>query len=153
MKKRMIDADTYMPVLKELLAQGRQVPLIITGNSMSPFLVHERDEILISPPDRAWKKGDMAFFQRRDGHYVMHRIVKVNEKGECFFVGDGQRMIEGPIEQEQIFGKIVSVKRKGKWIGPGNFWWEFFEHVWLNVIFLRPVLCKLYSLLTFWKRT
>lgn len=142
-----------MPVLRELLSQGRQVPLVITGNSMSPFLVHERDEILISPPDRAWQKGDMAFFQRRDGHYVMHRIVKVNAKGECFFVGDGQRMIEGPIEQEQIFGKIVSVKRKGKWIGPGNFWWEFFEHVWLNVIFLRPLLCKLYSLLTFWKRT
>ena len=71
MKKRVVDVETYMPVLRELLSQGRQVPLVITGNSMSPFMVHQRDEILISPPDGSWKKGDMAFFQRKDGHYVI----------------------------------------------------------------------------------
>lgn len=151
MEKRVVDADTYMPVLRELLRQGKEVPLMITGSSMSPFLVHERDEILISPPDGNWKKGDMAFFQRKNGHYVMHRILKVASKGECFFIGDGQMIVEGPIAPEQIFGKITAVKRKGKWIGPGNFWWEFFEHIWLNVIPLRPLLRKLYSLITFWK--
>lgn len=149
----MIDADIYVPVIRDLLNQGKKVPLVITGNSMVPFLVHQRDEILISAPDGGWKKGEMAFFQRKDGHYVMHRIVKVTSEGECFFVGDGQTMIEGPIAPEQVFGKIVSVKRKGKWIGPGHFWWEFFEHVWINVIPFRPVLCKCYGLLTFWKHT
>lgn len=151
MRKRVVDADTYMPVLKELLSQGKEVPLMITGNSMSPFLVHERDEILISPPDGVWKKGDIAFFQRKNGKYVMHRILKVTLEGDCFFVGDGQTWIEGPIKPEQIFGKITSVKRKGKWIGPGNFWWEFFEHIWLNMIPMRPFLGKLYGIVTFWK--
>lgn len=151
MRNRTIDADTYMPVLRELLLQGKDVPLVITGNSMAPFLIHRRDEIMISPPDAFWKKGDMAFFQRKNGNYVMHRIVKVTEENGCYFIGDGQLTVEGPIEPDQIFGKITSVKRKGKWIGPGNFWWEFFEHVWLNVIPLRPMLQKAYSLLTFWK--
>lgn len=152
MKKRVVDAQTYMSVLRELLSQGKEVPLMITGSSMSPFLVHERDEILISPPDGIWKKGDLAFFQRKNGHYVMHRIVKVASNGDCFFIGDGQMVTEGPICPEQIFGKITAVKRKGKWIGPGNFWWEFFEHVWLNTISLRPLFRKLYSLVTFGKQ-
>lgn len=151
MQKRVVDVDIYMPVLREVLEQGKEVPLLITGNSMSPFLVHQRDEILISPPDGSWKKGDMAFFQRKNGHYVMHRILRVNSEGDCFFIGDGQMLVEGPIAPGQIFGKITAVKRKGKWIRPGKFWWEFFEHVWLNVIPLRPLLRKLYSLVTFWK--
>ena len=47
MQKRVVDVDIYMPVLREVLEQGKEVPLLITGNSMSPFLVHQRDEILI----------------------------------------------------------------------------------------------------------
>lgn len=152
MQKRIVDIDAYMTILRDLLNQGKAVPLLITGNSMSPFLVHQRDEILISPPDGNWKKGDMAFFQRTDGHYVMHRIVRATSEKQYFFVGDGQLQIEGPIAEGQMFGKITSVKRKGQWIGPGNFWWEFFEHVWINLIPIRPLLHKLYGWLTFWKR-
>lgn len=146
-EKRIVDVHAYMPVLCELLAQGKEVSLTITGNSMAPFMAHGRDEILITPPDGNWQKGDMAFFKRANGQYVMHRICRVTARGDCFFIGDAQQMIEGPIRPEQIFGKIISVKRKGKWIGPGDFWWEFFEHVWLNIIPLRPVCRKIYSIL------
>lgn len=152
MQTRIVDIDTYMPVLQELLKQGKEVPLLITGNSMSPFLIHKRDEILISPPDGKWKKGDMAFFQRTNGAYVMHRIVKIEPEKKYYFIGDGQLIVEGPIEEAQIFGKITAVKRKNRWIGPGNFWWEFFEHVWLECIAIRPLLCKGYGLMTFWKK-
>lgn len=148
-KKRMLDIDVYMPILCELLDQGKEVPLTISGNSMSPFLVHGRDVILISLPKGKWKKGDMAFFRRKNGQYIMHRIYRVDKNGDCYFVGDAQQAIEGPISAEQILGKITSVKRKGKWIGPGNFWWEFFEHVWLNIIPLRPICQKVYA--TIWR--
>lgn len=145
--KKLVDVHQYMPVLREILSTGKEVSLTITGNSMSPFMVHGRDEILISPPAGSWKKGDMAFYQRSSGQYVMHRICRVDQEGNCFFVGDAQMVIEGPIEPSRIFGKITSVKRKGKWIGPGDFWWEFFEHVWLNMIPLRMVCIRLYGLL------
>ena len=55
-KKKIVELDTYMPVFREILSQGKEVSLTITGNSMSPFLVHGRDKILISPPDGSWKK-------------------------------------------------------------------------------------------------
>lgn len=151
MQKRIIDIDAYMPVLCDLLKQGKEVSIVITGNSMSPFLVHGRDEILIAPPNGAWKKGDMAFYRRENGQYVMHRICKVLDESSYEMVGDAQRMIERPVFSSQMFGKITSVKRKGKWIGPGDFWWEFFEHFWVNVIPLRHFFVRFYGLLTFWK--
>ena len=145
--RRIVDIYTYMPVVKEILSQGKETSVTITGNSMSPFLIHGRDEILISPPEGNWKKGDMAFFVRDNGQYVMHRICKVDKNGDCFFVGDAQQLIEGPIKENQIFGKITKVKRKGKWIGPEDFWWKFFAHIWVNIIPFRPALQKLYGML------
>ena len=142
---RLVDTNAYMEMIRGLLEEGNEVPMIITGNSMSPFMVHERDRILIRKASFPMKKGDMAFFQRRDGHYVMHRIVRVKD-GKYYFVGDAQTWIEGPIDEEQIFGEIISVCRKGKWIGPKDFWWKFFRYIWLNIIPLRPAVRGAYSL-------
>ena len=147
---KKVDTDLYLGAVKEILKEGREVPLILTGNSMSPFLVHERDKILISRVDRPLKKGDMAFFQRASGQYVMHRIRFVrpgkNGKKQYYFIGDAQTVTEGPIEEDQIFGLITAVCRKGKWLRPGNFWWEFFRLVWLHMIPLRRTAIKIYSL-------
>ena len=149
---KIVDIYTYMPVLQDLLSQGKEVSITITGNSMSPFLVHGRDKIMISPPDGVWKKGDMAFFVRANGKYIMHRICRVEKNGDCFFIGDAQQYIEGPIAPEQIFGKITSVQRKGKWIGKEDFWWRFFERIWINIIPFRPFCRYVYAMLWRLKR-
>ena len=43
MEPRIIDIDEYMPLVQELLAQGKSVSLTVTGESMSPFLRHLPD--------------------------------------------------------------------------------------------------------------
>lgn len=144
MKTKVVDTREYVSVLKDLVDEGRTVSLLIAGNSMSPFLVHERDYIFFKKPEKPLKKGDMVFFQRDTGEYVMHRIYRVKNK-KYYIVGDAQTIIEGPVREEQIFAKIISVKRKNKQIGPGNFWWEFFEHFWINVIPLRKTIISAYS--------
>ncbi|MBO5069686.1 MAG: S24/S26 family peptidase [Roseburia sp.] len=136
-----------MPVLRELLGEGKEVSLTITGNSMAPFLVHGRDVVVIANPDGNWKKGDIALFQRKTSQYILHRICRVDKNGNCFFIGDGQQIVEGPIAPEQIFGKIVAARRKGKWEKPGTFWWEFFRHIWLYIVPLRPICHRVYRLL------
>lgn len=150
--RKKVDTNTYMRAVKEMLREGQEIPLVITGNSMSPFLIHERDKILIRRADRPLKRGDMAFYQRITGQYVMHRIrfVKQEKPGErerYYFIGDAQNITEGPIYKEQIFGEITAVCRKGRWIRPGDFWWEFFRTVWLRIIFLRRGLVAAYSIL------
>ena len=145
MKERIVDIYEYMAVLRDLTEQGKEVSLLITGNSMVPFLHHQRDYIFFKKPDRALRKGDMVFYQRLGGQYVMHRICRVNPDGSFDLVGDGQWDIEHGIRREQIFGLITKVKRKGKLLTDGNFCWEFFRTVWLRIIPLRKFLMKSYA--------
>lgn len=143
---RRVDTQEYLTVLKELVQQGKEVSLLVSGSSMSPFLIHERDYVYFRQPDRELKAGDIVFFQRKNGQYVMHRIWKVKPEG-YFIVGDAQTEIEGPVSRDQIFAIITKVQRKGTWIAPGDFWWEFFEHVWIHMVPLRRVIMRIYATL------
>lgn len=141
---RKVDTREYVGVLRQLTEEGREVSMVVAGGSMSPFLIHERDSIYFKKPDRELKKGDMVFFQRKNGQYIMHRICKVKPEG-YYIVGDAQVNVEGPVSREQIFAIITKVKRKEKWVKPGDFWWEFFEHVWIHMIPVRRMVMKMYG--------
>ena len=144
---RVVDTKEYLDVLRGLTEEGKEVSLLISGSSMAPFLIHARDYVYFRKPDRELKKGDIVFFQRDSGQYVMHRICQVKEDG-YYLVGDGQTQVEGPIRRDQIFGLIYCVRRKGRKIQPGDFWWEFFAHVWIVFRPVRPVLMRLYGFLS-----
>lgn len=143
---KVVDTYEYVSVLKELVEEGKEVSMLIAGSSMSPFLCHHRDSIFFKNLDRELKCGDMVFYQRKSGQFVMHRIYKIKPNG-YYMVGDAQTEIEGPLGRDQIFAIITKVKRKGKWIEPGDFWWEFFAKVWIRMVPMRRMLMKLYGLI------
>lgn len=144
MSERVVDTREYVSVLREIAESGKIVSLRIAGSSMSPFLAHGRDYIYFTKPDRELRAGDMVFYQRKNGQYVMHRIYKKKPEG-YYIVGDAQTEIEGPVDRGQIFALIIKVKRKDRIIRPGDFWWEFFEHVWIRMIPLRRPAVRIYS--------
>lgn len=146
MTAKVVDTNEYVSVLREIAEEGKVVSMLISGSSMSPFLCHSRDCIYFTKPDRELKRGDMVFYQRDTGQYVMHRIYKKKPEG-YYMVGDAQTQIEGPLRRSQIFALIVKVKRKGKIIQPGDFWWEFFEHVWIRIVPVRKFSEKIYSVI------
>ena len=49
---------------------------------------------------------------------------------------------------DQVLALVTAVRRKGKLLQPGSFWWNFFEKVWIRVIPLRPGIAAAYSALT-----
>ena len=104
---RQIANNVYIPVLKDLVEEGKEVSMMISGSSMNPFLIHQRDYILMKKPEEELKAGDMVFFRRRDEAYVMHRIHHINKEGKLFIIGDAQVDMEGPIDKEQVFAIIT----------------------------------------------
>lgn len=142
---RCVDTREYVSVLRELVNEGKEVSMLISGSSMSPFLIHGRDMIFFAKPQRPLRVGDMVFYQRDSGQFVMHRIIKVRRDGCYDIVGDNQTQIERGVRRDQIFALITKVKRKGKWIGPGDFWWVFFAHVWRRLIPVRHVIARGYA--------
>ena len=141
---KVLDTESYVSALKEIIESGKETGIIIAGNSMSPFLADERDYVYLKKPDRELKKGDIVFFQRENGQFILHRICAC--KPEVFYiVGDAQMEIEGPVAREQIFAIVTKARRKGKWIQSGDFWWDFFERVWVNIIPARRVVRSIYA--------
>ena len=140
-----LDTRKFVSILKGIVEDGHEVSMTIVGSSMSPFLIHNRDKIYFTKPDSPLKRGDMVFYQRSNGQYVMHRIINAKKDG-YYMVGDAQIKIEGPIDENQIFAIVTKVVRKGKTILPGNFWWKFFSGPWLTLLPLRPMITKLYGI-------
>lgn len=147
---RRISTQRYISMLRELTQEGKEVSLLISGSSMAPFLVGNRDTVFFRKPDRPLRRGDIVFYQRRTGQYVMHRIQKVirYKDGRCTFnlIGDGQFLIERDIQREQIFAIVTAAERKGKVVQAGDFWWEFFANVWIRMIPLRLPIMKGYQI-------
>ena len=121
------------------------LPLIISGNSMSPFLVHGRDTVYLSRLTRPVKRGDVLLYQRSNGVYIFHRVYRV-ENNSFTMVGDAQTELELGIRSEQVIAIMTSVERKGKRQAPGSFWWEFFEKVWIRIVPLRPLMRRVYAI-------
>ena len=135
---RLVDTQEYMEMIRALLEDGQEVSMIVTGNSMRPFLKHGRDKICMKKTDRKLRKGDIVFYRRENGQYVMHRILKCGDQSYTL-LGDGQIVPESGIRQEQIFARITKVQVRGKWIGSENFRWRFFEHIWIRFWGIRKL--------------
>lgn len=142
---KVISTQAYVSALKELVEQGGEANMIIWGTSMNPFLVHNRDRIFFSAPSRPLRRGDMVFYRRQNGDYVMHRICRV-QGGAYYMTGDGQTEVEGPIAREQIFALVTKVYRKGRMIDRRNFWWKFFAGPWLLLRPLRLKILRIYQI-------
>lgn len=147
MDVKQVDTREYVSVLRGIAEEGKVVSMLIAGSSMAPFLCHNRDYIYFTRPERELRRGDMVFYQRDSGQYVMHRIYRVKHEG-YYMVGDAQTQIEGPLRRDQIFAVITQVKRAGKMIRPGDFWWEFFEHIWIRIVPARRIVTALYGMLS-----
>ena len=142
---REIDTRAYISTLRELVREGHDVNLIISGSSMAPFLVHHRDTIIFGPVGRPLRRGDMVFYERPTGQFVMHRIRRVRPEG-IYLIGDAQTTTEGPLPPDCVFAVVKQVCRKGVWLDGRSRLWRFFATVWLRVIPLRRLILKCYRL-------
>lgn len=143
---RVLSPDVLLEEYRELLEDERveALPLLISGNSMSPFLVDGRDTVYLSRLTKPVKKGDVILYQRKNGTYILHRVYKI-KNGSFTMLGDAQTEPEEGILPEQIVAVMTSADRKGKKETPGSFWWEFFEKVWIRIPALRPPLRNIYT--------
>lgn len=84
------------------------------GDSMEPMLREGRDTVIVVPPTFPLKKGDVPVY-RRDGHYTMHRIVRVRPRGYVI-CGDNRALPERDIRDEDIIGVLAAFYRDGVYV-------------------------------------
>ena len=111
-KKQKINLIEIYPIIKEKIDNGGTVKLPITGKSMRPLLVWGRDTVEIVKCDKA-KKGDIIFYLRDNGQFVLHRIIDTDENG-YILCGDNQWVKEHGIQDRHIIAVVSLIERKGK---------------------------------------
>ena len=129
--------DDVMPQIRQLLEMGQSVRLYPKGVSMLPMLRQGIDSVLLSPVNGKLKKYDLPFYQRRDGHYVLHRIVKVGETYTC--IGDNQFHYEKGIRQEQLIAVVTGFYRDEKYWPVTGFRYKCYCRFWHWTRFPRHV--------------
>ena len=69
---RLVDTRAYVGMLRELVEQGKEVRMVISGSSMAPFLIHGRDSIFFRTPERELRKGDTQTFRHQADKALQH---------------------------------------------------------------------------------
>ncbi|CVI69368.1 Peptidase S24-like protein [Clostridiales bacterium CHKCI001] len=153
MHLKYVDTMQYLTTICQILKDGKTAVIPVSGGSMMPFLVSERDFVMLSRTEGEIRKGDIVLYQRRNGQFVLHRVYKIRKKKWYYMVGDAQNVIEGPIMEGQVRAKVIKVMRNGIWISETCFWWCFFEVIWIRIIPVRKYIWKGYRLWrNMWKR-
>jgi len=137
--------DDLMPLIEESINNGQSVKMHVSGISMTPLLHDIRDTVVLTKPDKL-KKYDIVLHRRKNGQYILHRIIKKN--GNILTIaGDFETEKEYPVYEEQVIAKVTSFCRNGKEYKVTDFIIELYSRLWVlifpqrqNVLYLLNVI-------------
>lgn len=130
----------YDETIRIVLDSGGEFVIYPKGTSMLPLIRQGRDSVTLAKPSAPLKSGDIAFYLRDNGQYVLHRVVGV-EGGLYIMCGDNQLALEKGIEPRQIIGLAVGICRDGKFV-QDRLSYKLYKALWRS-FFLRRVFFKL----------
>lgn len=117
-----------MPLIRSQLEQGKRVSFSPRGVSMRPMLRQGKDTVELAPVTGKLKKYDVPLYQRKNGQYVLHRIVEAGETYTC--VGDNQFDLEHGLKHEQMIAVVTAFTRGKKRIVVSNMGYRLYYRVW-----------------------
>ncbi len=144
--------EEFAGPIGSVLESGGEFRFMPRGTSMLPYLREGRDVVAIVRIEGAIKKHDIVLYRRKNGKYVLHRVVGLEALGYVM-CGDNQIMPERGISGEQIIGKVAVVYRGGKPIEPARFPSRLYSRLWgfmplrRCVFFARRVVSKIKRML------
>lgn len=97
--------------MRTVLQSGGEVSFITSGFSMLPLLRNKTDTATLREPTKPIRRGDVIFYRRPSGEFVLHRVIGKRKDG---FVlrGDNQKDVEYGVRPEWIWAVLISVQRK-----------------------------------------
>ncbi len=128
MPENPVRLDVIMPLIKEQLASGESVQFTPRGVSMRPMIYGGRDKVILSPLPDKLKKYDLPLYQRDNGQYVIHRIVKTGEEFTC--IGDNQVTFEKGVRPEWMIAKVTAFVRDGKIYSVDSITYKIYCRLW-----------------------
>lgn len=118
----------FCRLASRLIAEGMNVRLKASGNSMQPW-IRDGDMITLGPADPVrLKRGDVIAFETAAGTLTIHRLVAVRDGavGLTFVAqGDARAASDPPFGVGRLVGRVIEVWRGGHRVrvnGPAYLW-------------------------------
>lgn len=108
-----ISLNEMEPLIRETLDKNGEVSFVSAGRSMLPIIRDRKDTVTLVKPKKNIKAGDVVFYQRDNGRFILHRVMYVNA-GTYVMRGDNQWDNEYNVRRDQIIGVLKSIERNGK---------------------------------------
>lgn len=139
----IVSEKEIFPLIEQQLLNGYAVRFTVSGNSMWPLIISNRDSVLLRLCNSEHLcKGDIILFRVMETHHVLHRITKV-VSGGYITTGDGNLHRDGFVTYEDVIAKVEKIYRKDRIIICKKWYWKVLFEIWMTAYPIRFYLQKL----------
>ncbi len=121
--------------IESLLEQNGFYSFFPTGTSMLPLIVQGQDSVIVKSKSGRLKKYDIALYRRRNGVYVLHRVVQVKADGYTM-CGDHQYEYEYGVGEDQVLGVLTELFKNGQVFDLDSKEYKYYVK---KTVFLQPL--------------
>lgn len=139
--RSVLPVEQVAKLVQVQLENGGVAQLNVTGYSMMPLLYHCRDRVQLAPVTGEEKTGDVIFYRRENGKFILHRIIAVTPDG-YICCGDNQAEKEQVLRQ-QLLAVMTGFTRKGKTYSVTHLGYRLYAGLWVGLFCLRPAYISL----------
>ena len=141
---------------EELMEKNGFIAYSFKGTSMLPLLKQEKDIVVIKKQDTdVFHEFDIVLFRRNLAEnrkeYVLHRIIKDNNDGTYWIIGDNT-MAGETVKKEDILGTLKSIKRNNKTLKLDSSLYKAYVYTWCKHYKIRIFLTKIKNKLVLWAK-
>lgn len=151
----------FLPVVCQLVAEGKEVSIRAKGNSMRPFVESGRDVAILARVSQ-WRRGDVVLAEIAPGHYVLHRIDRLyspdgdselrggvsDAEAQVRLRGDGNVRGTEQCRVDDLRALCVAFVRKGREVRLAQSRsWRVYSWLWPKLLPMRRWLLAFYRLL------
>ncbi len=103
-------------LFEDILKNGSQLRVRVTGKSMSPFLKGGEILTISQVSYHELRRGDIILFRNQHEHPVLHRIIRKegasgNNTISFLTKGDAVGTFDEAVKQEHVLGKVILVEK------------------------------------------
>lgn len=136
--KLWLNNEAFFTEVSRMLQDGNSVTLRAKGNSMCPFIVGERDCVVLQKAE-GFSVGSVVLAYLPGNCYVLHRVYRI--KGEhIMLMGDGNLHATECCRREDVAGVVVKIIRDGRVIDITSSSQLFMAALWRKLLPIRRYL-------------
>jgi signal peptidase I len=144
-----VNNEALFALARELFSMGKQIKFVVAGNSMYPFIRHNRDMVTLAGAsfDEIKVSDIVLTYDATIKKYILHRVIK-KTRDTYYMVGDAHTGREGPYTAENLIGVVTEIHRIGSNGSEKNISGSFYKllaRLWMLAKPCRPVIFRLYK--------